>query len=184
MKKLSALLMILGFFVAVNAQAPYRHSIGVTGGNLNAFSYKTFFTDHLAFSIDAGYKWTHTVATYHEKGTNYAFRHGGFFPTTIEVNPNLMYEAPTNAGGLHWFVGGGVSGGYSWATSYDGYYGYYKYYYGKIGVNAIGGVEYKFNIPLTLQADFRPGFGLMFNKHYDIHYFDWGVNVGVRYTIQ
>ena len=66
--------MILGFFVAVNAQAPYRHSIGVTGGNLNAFSYKTFFTDHLAFSIDAGYKWTHTVSTYHEKA-----------PTTLSV---------------------------------------------------------------------------------------------------
>lgn len=184
MKKLSALLMILGFFVAVNAQAPYRHSIGVTGGNLNAFSYKTFFTNHLAFSIDAGYKMTPTVATYHNKGTHFVSRHGSFFANTIEVNPNLMYEAPTHAGGLHWFVGGGISGGYSWSTTYDGYNGYYKYYYGKFGVNAIGGVEYKFNIPLTLQADFRPGFGLMFNENHDIHYFDWGFNFGVRYTIQ
>jgi len=184
MKKLSVLLLALGFVCAVNAQAPYRHGIGVTAGNLNAFSYKTFFTNHLAFSVDAGYKWLFTSAMYHEKGTNYAFRQNNFFPTTLEVNPNLMYEATTNVGGLHWFVGGGLSGGYSWATSYDGYYGYYKYYYGKIGVNAIGGVEYKFNIPLAVQVDFRPGFALMFNKHYNIHYFDWGFNASVKYTIQ
>lgn len=184
MKKLSTLLLILGLVVAVNAQAPYRHSIGGTLGNLNAFSYKTFFTDHLAFSIDAGYKWTHTYATYHEKGTNYAVNFRNFQPHTIEINPNLMYEAPTGKGGLHWFIGGGLSGGYSWANYYNGWYGTYRYYYGKFGVNAIGGIEYKFNIPLTLQADFRPGFGMMFNNHYHINYFDWGVNVGVRYTIQ
>jgi len=184
MKKLSTLLLVLGLFVAVNAQAPYRHSIGGTVGNMNAFSYKTFFTNHLAFSIDAGYKWTYTYATYHEKGTNYAFDVRNFNPFTIEINPNLMYEAPTGKGGLHWFIGGGLSGGYSWANYYDGFYGTYRYYYGKVGVNAIGGIEYKFNIPLTLQADFRPGYGLMCGKYYNIHYFDWGVNVGLRYTIQ
>ena len=184
MKKISFIVLIMSLVVALNAQAPYRHSIGVTAGNMNAFSYKTFFTDHLAFSIDAGYKLTHTYATYHVKNSNTAYNINNFFPNTFEVNPNLMYEAPTNAGGLHWFVGGGISGGYGWANYYDVWYGSYKYYYGKIGVNAIGGVEYKFNIPLTLQADFRPGFGMMFNKHYHINYFDWGVNFGVRYTIQ
>lgn len=59
-----------------------------------------------------------------------------------------------------------------------------NYSFGKIGVNAIGGVEYKFNIPLTLQADLRPGFGLLFNKHFTINYFDWAICVGVRYTIK
>ena len=182
MKKLSALLLLLGLVVALNAQAPYRHSVGVTLGNMEAFSYKTFFTDHLALSVDAGFKWTVTPATYHEKSTSYVW-HGMTTPMTIEVNPNLMYERGTNVDGLHWLVGGGLSAGYAWST-YSSSWGIYKSYYGKIGVNAIGGVEYKFNFPLTLQADFRPGFGLLFNDHYNVTYFDWGVFVGARYTIQ
>lgn len=184
MKKLSTLLLVLGLVLAVNAQAPYRHSIGATLGNMEAFSYKTFFTDHLAFSIDAGYKMTCTFATYQEKDINYSWDDPTFFPATIEVNPNLMYEAPTGKGGLHWLVGGGVSVGYYTERYYDLGGGYHKYHFCKLGVNAIGGIEYKFNIPLTLQADFRPGYGIMCGKYYNIHYFDWGVNVGVRYTIQ
>lgn len=71
MKKISFIVLIMSLIVAVNAQAPYRHSIGVTLGNMEAFSYKTFFTDHLALSVDAGFKWTVTPATYHEKSTSY-----------------------------------------------------------------------------------------------------------------
>ena len=69
---------------------------------------------------------------------------------------------------------------------------------GKFGINAILGLEYKLNIPLTLQLDFRPGYGLAFYGEdyidYDVHgnesksrvhcainYFDWSVNAGVRY---
>ena len=59
-----------------------------------------------------------------------------------------------------------------------------KHTIGKLGVNAIGGVEYRFRFPLTLQADFRPGFGLLFNNHYNVTYFDWGLFVGARYIIQ
>ena len=45
------------------------------------------------------------------------------------------------------------------------------------------GLEYKFDIPLTLQLDFRPGYRCVFaaNKFAD-HKFDWGLNFGVRYT--
>ena len=169
MKRLSVLLLALGLVWAVNAQAPYRHSIGVTLGNMEAFSYKTFFTDHLAFSVDAGYKWTISPATYKQKGTPYAWHDRMSWVTSFEANPNLMYEAPTNAGGLHWFVGGGLSGGYGWTNfTYGDIYGYnYRVF---------------FNVPLTLQADFRPGFGLMFNRDYNVHYFDWGVMVGARYA--
>ena len=71
---------------------------------------------------------------------------------------------------MYWFAGGGLSLG-GWAG------------YGKFGVNAIGGIEYKFNIPLTIQADLRPGFGLAFGYGGSFPYFDWGLCFGIRYTI-
>ena len=145
---------------------------------------KMFFTDHLAFSVDAGYKWTLSPANYVQKGTGYVWHDNLSWVTTIEANPNLMYEAPTSAGGLHWFVGGGLSAGYGWTNfRYGDIYDYYtRTFFGKVGVNAIGGIEYKFKFPLTLQADIRPGFGMLFNRDYHVHYFDWGVMVGARYA--
>ena len=58
---------------------------------------------------------------------------------------------------------------------------------GKFGINAILGLEYKLDIPLTLQLDFRPGYGMLFTDEYfygpDVwNYFDWSLNAGVRYT--
>lgn len=188
MKKICVFLLslVIGMMLNVKAQAPYQHSIGLTLGNMEAFSYKTFFTENFAFSVDAGFKWTVSSAQVRYKPDFFTYK-GTVWPMNIEVNPNFMYEASAGLKGLHWFVGGGVSAGYSWSATYKNhYYSYsydYSYYsYGKIGVNAIGGVEYKFNIPLTLQADFRPGFGMLFNRNYTINYFDWGVCVGVRYT--
>lgn len=157
MKKISIILLslVMGMMLTVNAQAPYKHSVGATVLNFNGFSYKTFLTNNLALSVDAGFKWT-------------VFNG---IPLTSEVNPNLMYEAPTRANGLYWFAGGGLSLG-GWAG------------YGKFGVNAIGGIEYKFNIPLTIQADFRPGYGMAFTGGgYGLSYFDWGLCFGIRYTI-
>ena len=190
MKKISVILLslVMGMMLTVNAQAPYRHSIGATLGNMEAFSYKTFFTENFAFSVDAGVKWTVGAAhIYHRGNNNYP---GYVWPFTVEVNPNFMYEAAAGPKGLHWFVGGGVSAGYSrsaiYNSQYDAYDARFSYHsFGKLGVNAIGGVEYKFNIPLTLQADLRPGFGmLLFNKYVTINYFDWAICVGVRYTIK
>lgn len=182
MKKISSIILLIGLIWCANAQAPYHHSIGATLGNMNAVSYKTFFTDNIAFSVDAGFKWTLTSATYHEKQTGFVW-HEAMIPMTIEVNPNVMYEGSTNVNGLHWLAGAGLSAGYAWSTYHDTW-GTYKTYYGKLGVNAIGGVEYRFRFPLTLQADFRPGFGLLFNNHYNVTYFDWGLFVGARYIIQ
>ncbi len=190
MKKISVILLglVMGMMLTVNAQAPYRHSIGATLGNMEAFSYKTFFTDNFAFSVDAGAKFTYSSARFLYKPEHHPYS-GAVWLTSIEANPNFMYEAPAGAKGLHWFVGGGVSAGFGWAyiyhNHYDAYYhDYYRNSFAKFGVNAIGGVEYKFNIPLTLQADIRPGFGLIMNKNYNIHYFDWAICVGVRYTIK
>lgn len=190
MKKISVILLslVMGMMLTVNAQAPYRHSIGVTLGNMEAFSYKTFLTDNFALSVDAGFKWTISSAHLFYKPERFSWR-GGVWPLTIEANPNFMYEAAAGPNGLHWFAGGGVSAGFSWSAIYHNHYNsyYHNYEYKsfmKIGVNAIGGVEYKFKIPLTIQADFRPGFGFLFNRGYSVNYFDWALCVGVRYTIK
>lgn len=128
MKKISSIILLIGLIWCANAQAPYRHSIGATVGNtIFAVSYKTFFTDNIAFSVDAGLKWTLTSATYHEKQTGFVW-HEAMIPMTIEVNPNVMYEGSTNVNGLHWLAGAGLSAGYAWSTYHDTW-GTYKTYY-------------------------------------------------------
>ena len=166
-------LLVMGMAGSVFAQAPYKHSIGVTVGNFEALSYKTFFTNHLALQLDLGYKYTIGATHY-----------GNIDVNSVELNPNLMYEGHFTKG-LYGFIGGGVSLGYSWRWGvYDVLFfsSRYRYDYGKFGVNGILGFEYKFSIPLTLQLDFRPGYGMLFNEDIDFDYFDWSVNLGVRYT--
>lgn len=158
--------------VTAQGQAPYKHSIGVTTGNLTAVSYKTFLSEHLALQADLGYKY---IVTAGQKSMyNIAVQ-------TLELNPNVMYEKDIIKG-LYIFGGGGVSLGYSWSTYYDLDF-YYRFSYGKFGVNAITGAEYKFEkIPLSLQADFRPGYGLLFSRRNTWSYFDWSLCASARYT--
>ena len=169
MKKMRVVFIGL-IFVALGttayAQAPYTHSIGGITGMFNGASYKTFaFSDKLALQADLGMKWS--------------VRQWSFW--SVDVNPNLMYQKGfSKVNGLYWFAGGGVSLGYAFST-----YGWYNGYHsgvGRFGVNAIGGVEYKFKFPLTLQLDFRPGFGLLFYRGGANGYFDWGLNLSARYA--
>lgn len=88
---------------------------------------------------------------------------------TLRVNQNFMYEANAIKG-LYWFVGGGWGVGPSIYFD-DGYF----------GLNAIGGLEYNFNFPLAMQFDFRPGWGMGFEWGTTWHYFDWGLNLSIRY---
>ena len=173
MKSAVLVLFLMGMAGGVFAQAPYKHSIGATVGNFNAFSYKTFLANHLALQLDLGYKYTIGSTKYGNMDIN-----------SVELNPNLMYEGHFTKG-LYGFIGGGVSLGYSWYWGVHDVWFFdtaYRYDYGKFGANGILGLEYKFNIPLTLQLDFRPGYGMLFNEDIDFDYFDWSVNFGVRYT--
>ncbi|MBO4543358.1 MAG: hypothetical protein J5725_09290 [Bacteroidales bacterium] len=154
---------VFAILTSGSAMAQYTHSIGATVGSMNGFSYKGVFGS-LGVQADLGLKLTEG-----------AFEHYSWNVFTVELNPNLMYQANAT-GGLYWFVGGGFSMGYCF--DHAGYY----VDLGKFGLNAIGGLEYKFGIPLTLQFDFRPGFGLLFNDSWHAGYFDWGLNLGVRYT--
>ncbi len=183
MKKVVSILVILcgllGFTNhTIHAQAPYQHSIGVTVGNFQAFSYKTFVLDHFAIQVDLG---TKILCT---DGEDF----NGLVSLDLEVNPNFMYEG-NFTGGLYGFAGGGVSLGYSWSIWDHRYVGRpdtHNWDVGKFGINAILGLEYKLNIPLTLQFDFRPGYGMWFAEGYRrnnvVNFFDWSVNAGVRYT--
>lgn len=193
MKKNSILILFLAVFAGAmfhaNAQAPYKEGIGVTFGTTHAFSYKAFPCNHFAIQVDLGSK--------------YCYVYGSHL-WSVEVAPNFMYEGRL-VNGLYGFVGLGGSIGYNWQPfTYviglePGDPGYDPLYDPnnpnqnsvtrvskqncKAGANGMFGLEYKFDIPLALQFDFRPGYRCVFavNKFAD-HKFDWGLNFGVRYT--
>lgn len=121
---------------------------GIVGG-INGFSSK-FINRKFAYQLDLGIQ---------------------LFYINFDIEQNFMYQNyihEWDPGSLSWFVGGGVSLG--WNLLYGGT---------KFGVNTIGGVEYRFNkIPLVLQADFRPGYGLIFEYG---GVFEWTIGLSARY---
>ncbi len=168
------LALFMGISIAASAQAPYKNGIGVSVGNMQALSFKTFAGNHFAFQVDLGTKYIATDG--HFKNADLTNVH--FW--TLELNPNIMFEGRL-AGGLYGLVGIGGSIGYSWSTFSWGWFNT-RSDFGKCGANGIFGMEYKFKAPVALQFDFRPGYGCLFAEHFDAHYFDWSVNLGVRYT--
>ena len=171
MKKHGIFILLIAFFTSAmlqsNAQAPYKHGIGVTLGTTQAVSYKTFPTNHFAIQLDLG--------------TKYCYVYGSHL-WSAELAPNFMYEGRFNDN-LYGFVGVGGSIGYNWQPFRYIYFGdRISYRNGKGGVNAILGLEYKCDIPLALQFDFRPGYRCVFNRYFADHKFDWGLNFGLRYT--
>lgn len=201
-KKILIIAVFFGMLFSLQAQAPYQHSVGVSFGNMQAISYKTFLTDHFALQVDLGTKITTTAGCinwgkYIVYGPDYEVI-SKFNPIniwTLELNPNFLYEGHF-VNGLYGMFGGGVSLGYNWYRGYGYddnriYYGdpsfmlYYNTPFGKFGTNVLLGLEYKFNAPVTLQLDVRPGYGLLFYESGGplLHYADWSVNFGVRYTM-
>lgn len=178
MKKHSLIILFIALFAGAmfqaNAQAPYKNAFGVSVGNMQALTFKTFGSNHFAFQLDLGTKYIATDGRF--KNVDLTNVH----IWTLELNPNIMFEGRLT-GGLYGLVGIGASIGYSWNTFSWGWFNT-RSDFGKCGANGIIGMEYKFNAPVALQFDFRPGYGCLFAEHYDAHYFDWSVNLGVRYT--
>jgi hypothetical protein len=177
---LSAITLLL--FNVAQAQEPYKVGIGGTVCSLNGVSFKMFIRPKLALQAELGYKW----GVYPFFGTNnYYLRGYKSYLGTFELNPNMFYQSNIKefgAGRIDWLVGGGLSIGYLFG-GYGYGYGYgYSYRYGKFGIDVAGGVEFTFaKIPLALQADFRPGYGLQFRPDVHLSYFDWSLNVSARY---
>lgn len=175
-----AVSLLIGCSLQTQAQAPYKCGIGFTAGNQQALSLKVFGGNHFAFQVDLGTRVT--VAD-----GNHARRLP--YPNTeiwdLELNPNFMFEGGFTQH-LYGFIGIGGSIGYCWNIPHgvDWLFGHVKYDSGKCGANGIFGLEYKFNAPIAIQFDFRPGYGCLFAEHFDAHYFDWAVNFGFHYTIR
>jgi hypothetical protein len=150
--------------LSIKAQTPYKHSIGGILGFFNGVSYKTFVDNNFAIQADLG-------------------MHVSHYMLGLNVNGNFMYEQAIQ-NGFYWFAGGGITLGPA--------FGYVRNYpannqtlFGfRLGLNGIGGAEYKFNnIPLTLQADIRPGISFYMSNGGFFAFFDYNfLNASVRYT--
>lgn len=195
MKKIALIMaLFVGIIIPIQAQAPYKHSVGISLGSMQALSYKSFLTDHLAIQIDFGTKITQTVIGVDWGKYGVSADETRFSPIniwTLEINQNVLYEGHF-VKGLYGLVGGGVSIGYNWSCWYSQasphFYSYTLFgnrACGKFGANAMLGLEYKFYVPVVLQLDIRPGYGLIFQEAGKPlgHYVDWSVNLGVRYTL-
>ena len=182
MKNIRFIILFIALFAGIvfhaNAQAPYKNGIGVSVGNMQALTFKTFGGNHFAFQVDLGTKYITTNGRF--KNINLE----GVDFWTFDLTPNIMFEGRLG-GNLYCLVGLGASIGYCWNTiQYQDILGIWhtRSDFGKCGANGIFGMEYKFKAPLAMQLDFRPGYGCLFAEHYDAHYFDWSVNLEVRYT--
>ena len=170
-------LFFVGLFmitsVNVATAQSYKMGIGAVVGMMNGVSFKAFFSENFALKADLAYKYT--IAATNVDGMHF---YGG--ANTFELNPNFIYQKNITSfgvGNLDWYAGGGVSIGMAFA--------HYGYVYGsaiagKFGTNAIGGVELKFNFPLAIDFDFRPGYGLTFRNGTG-SYFDWAITASARY---
>lgn len=183
MKKTRLMVAIIAILTTLTftaqAQAPYKASIGITAGNMQALSFKAFGGSHFAFQVDLGTK----VTKVNPRINN--VQYSGWEVWDLELNPNIMFEGHLTKG-LYGLVGIGGSIGYSWNTTVNTGWWIFnstRSDLGKCGGNAIVGFEYKFKAPIAMQLDFRPGYGCLFAEHFDAHYFDWGVNLGIRYTL-
>lgn len=186
MKKITSLFILSLFLLfAGNAQSNYKQSIGLMAGNFSGVSYKLLHKK-LAFQCDAGWRYMFASHRYFSSYLYYEeFKEASFY--TFEINPNIMFQKNFKNQPSFIFIGLGGSLGYGKEIS--DYYG--RDSGPKWGINLIFGVEYQFQIPLTVQLDFRPGYGKFMAKntgteivYKDYKYYDWSFGLSVRYIIQ
>ena len=134
------------------AQAPYKASVGgmlPCASNAIGPSFKSFLSEKVALQVDLLYK--SILAGYIEEKDIWV----GIY-SVVELNTNVVYQKKIKdkkVSELFWFVGSGISLGCEPIAVN-----------GKFGANAIVGLEYVFkNIPLSIQIEMRPGYGMLFN---------------------
>ena len=168
MKK-SACLIVIVLLATVKfslAQSEYKSAVGGRVGIPIAASFKHFIFDKGAIEAYAGFR----NAT-------------GIYYSGINFTMGVMYQHHFPIGsveGLQWYVGGGALVQFYSYNSRNNPLGYSNT---GLGINGVGGVDYKFSsIPLNVSADWMPTFFL--NKTY---YDNFGAGYGgiaARYTFR
>jgi len=167
MKKITLLFALaVTMVVSTQAQSSYKSAIGGRFGDpLVSFSYKQFVTKPGAIEVHAGFNHYGGFADYGFNSFTFGAQYQHHFPIgSIE--------------GFKWYIGGGaLATTYAYGDYYDNF-GYKKI---RPGVNAVGGVDYKFKkIPLNLSADVMPT--IYFGEGYYDTFRPLG-GVAVRYTL-
>lgn len=165
---------------------PYKKSLGIVAGNLLGLSYKYISPyKKFAYQMDLGGRFV--------RGSEYYNERLHFKGWSLEMNHNFLYQGHIKRWDdycLDFFFGGGFSSGgilggdeqYYWEGDWhhDPNIGI------KVGLNAMLGMEFMFErIPLSLQLDFRPGYGFYYNFGTDNMFpafFDYAIAASVRYT--
>ena len=171
-------------FMHISAQAPYKTSVGgmISPVFSAGVSSKTFFADHVAFQVDL---MTKGISTWYIRRGEFYMPNAVLDYSGYEQNTNIMYQKKIKdlkKSELFWFCGGGVNIGYVGALHNT---------FGKLGVNAITGLEFVFNkMPLSIQIDLRPGYGLLYQfprregGGAKLRHFDWLVGFSLRYAFK
>lgn len=182
----------------------YTHSIGIAVGSSYGLAYKYFFKDNWALKVDA---------TCNALKGSLLDADGGYsFFSDFDFNPNVMYHKQIKTFKtykLDFFAGGGTTVGYAYAykdlyQAYTCQCGNHSTTYGGSGdtfvwgLNSILGLEINLTIPMTIEFDFRPGYGLfagyikddcnsyscsniIYHKYIQHSFFDWSVNMTINY---
>ena len=162
------IIIIEAFFflgiLSVKAQSDYKSAIGARLGVPVSFSYKHFITKAGALELNAG------------------FAHEGYGFNYVRIGGMYQHHFPIGSvEGFKWYIGGGP---FVDLYSYDIYTSNYGYSKSAVGINAVGGVDYKFKkIPLNLSADWMPSVFLGGNLYYSNFRPGYGA-VSVRYVLK
>lgn len=166
-----------------------RHSVGLIFGYsiLPGITYKYRPTQHFSLETDFNPKLLITGRLLSEKANH-------IFLYVVELSENALYQhsfAEKNNISYQYIFGGGVNGAVQ----------PFSPVIWKVGANAFAGVEFVFlDRPISMQVDFRPGYGLLLRSAKTIeeqnHYwniltpglkrnpqgcFDWSLNFSIRF---
>ena len=167
MKKLPILIIVFAFLLTnkIQAQSEYKSAIGGRVGIPIAGSIKHFISQAGALEGYAGFR--DAGSSHYYDGVNITI--GGMYQHHFPIG---------DIDGFKWYVGGGAL-----VQFYNVNDNPNDYSSTGIGLNGVGGVDYKFkSIPLNVSADWMPTFFL--NKTY---YNNFGAGYGglaARYTFR
>ena len=147
----------------------YTHSVGIAVGSSYGLAYKYFFKDNWALKVDA------TANIYKGIGGGLEGMGGEVPFGNFDFNPNVVYYKQLKTFRtckLDFFAGGGTTFGYDWFQKR--WYSTHRCIDGRYkseimvddvdsfvwGLNGVLGLEINLAIPMTIEFDFRPGYGL------------------------